>query len=515
MFSSIKKYFQENWLSTSLITLITFAVWYKILNIVPSDYAYFGPLDVSDFKHFSINSLLSNASFLSQSIYFALVPLFKDRIILYMSSQLIIMLLVYQTYYFITVKITKDKYLSFLATIFFVANYVGSFTMFGTGNNQRFVQRIPNLPLIFISFYFLTRYLEISKKINLFLSSAFFAISVILAHFSILFLPIFAVYPFIYFLFNKRKSIVVKLILIPLLFVILSIILTRGDSLTRPNDSPLTFIKETPNVAQAVLYQISSVSFPQQLTIYLSKHVSLLPLIPYPYLQTQNYVLIFIAIVSFLAFVKGRKYPKLLPLYATLLLSMPILSFLIIYAYNLEPNPAKFFDEDRIYFFHSILIAFIWAAWIKFFFGRKKILYIVVSLLAVGIFLFDNTSLIWKGIDRYQYRSNMYKAFIGYTKDLSPSFNDKTVIVAPPDLIRTTDPFIREFYNLEKATFIPLENGWTKLVNKTKADKKDIFVLDYKYGYDTNKDIDPRSVQIVDKSEDFRLGKNIENFVKP
>ena len=67
----------------------------------------------------------------------------------------------------------------------------------------------------------------------------------------------------------------------------------------------------------------------------------------------------------------------------------------------------------------------------------------------MSIFLFENISLIWKGIDRYQYRSNMYRAFIGFTKTHSLSFSDKTVVISPPDMIRTTDPFIRRFYNLD------------------------------------------------------------------
>ncbi|KKR10297.1 MAG: hypothetical protein A3D24_02505 [Candidatus Blackburnbacteria bacterium RIFCSPHIGHO2_02_FULL_39_13] len=506
------KYLQENWLLVSLITITAIIVWFKILNIVPSDYAYFGPLDVSDINYFSINSILSNAGFFSQLIYFALVPLFRDRIALYMAFQLIVMIMVFQTYYLVIVKITKDKYLSFLATVFFMANYVGTFTMFGTGNNQRFVQRIPNLPLIFVSFYYLTNYLESNKKIKLLLSYILFIASVVLAHFSILFLPIFAVYPFVYFLLNRPKSVTFKsILLIPLFFAMISILLTRGDSLTRPNESPLSFIKETP--IQAVLYQISSVSFPQQLTVYISKHLS--PPIPYPYLQTQNFVLVVIAIIFLVALLRGGKHIRSLPLYVTFLLSLPILSFFVIYAYNLDPNPIKFFDEDRIYFFHTILIAFIWAACIKFFFGKNKTAYALVSILIAGIFLFENISLIWKGIDRYQYRSNMYRAFIGFTKTHSLSFSDKTVVISPPDMIRTTDPFIRRFYNLDRATFIALEDGWVKQVADTKADKKDVYVLDYRYGYNANNDIDPHSVQIIDKSEDFRTGKDINQFVKP
>ena len=509
----IKRYLQENWLPISTITFITIFVWYKILNIVPSDYAYFGPLDVADEKYYSLKLITANASFFSQLIYFVLVPLFKDHITYYMLFQLMVMFLIYQVYYFMLIKITKDKGVSLIATIFFLANYVGSLTMFGTGNNQRFIQRIPNLPLIFISFYFLTKYLESNKTKHIIFSVVLYMVSVLLAHFSVLFLPILIIYPFIYLLINRHKYFLLKSTAISSLFLTTSILLTRGDVFTRPNYSPLLFIKETPDVIQMILYQISSISFPQQLTVFLSK----LPFfqIPYPYLQTQNYVLIFVAFLSLIALIKVKTYSKILPLYITFFLSLFLLSFMIIYAYGADPNPIKFFDEDRIYFFHSIFIAFIWASWIKIFFGNNNKIFKIAGLLAVVIFLFHNTFYIWKTIDRYQYRSNMYKAFIDYIKNLSPSFNDKTVIVAPPDLVRTTDPFIRRFYNLDKAIFIALENGWGRLVTETKADKKNVFVLDYKYSYDSKNDIDPQSVKIVDKSADYRSNKKIEPFVKP
>lgn len=506
------KYLKDNWFPISIITILTFIVWYKILNIVPGEYAYFGPLDVNKY-YFSFKAITSNASFLSQLIYYILLPIFKDQIYYYMFFQLLIMLLIYQVYYFVLLKITKDKGVSLMATIFFLANHVGSFTMFGTGNNQRFIQRIPNLPLIFISFYFLTKYLKLNKIKHLIISVVIYVISLLFAHFSVLFLPILIIYPFIYLFLNRQKYFIFKSIIISFIFLTASILLTRGDSFTRPNYPPLQYIKDTPNVIQMVLYQISSTSFPQQLTVFLSK----LPFfqIPYPYLKMQNYVLILLGLLSLIALIKAKKYPKILPLYVTFCLSLFLLSFMIIYAYGSDPDPTKFFDEDRIYFFHSIFIALIWATWIKLFFGKKEILYKTATFLVTLAFLIQNTSLIWKGIDKYQYRSNMYSRYIEYIKDHASTFNEQTVIVAPPDLIRTTEPFVRRFYKLDKATFINLENDWEKNVSKIKVDKKNIFVLDYMYSYDSRGDIDPLLVTIVDKSEDFRSNKKIIPFIKP
>jgi hypothetical protein len=155
----IKKYFLENWLPITAITLITFIVWHKILGQVPAaeSYVYFDPTNLTDFKRITLSSFLGNISVLSHIIFHTLIPLFKDNLSYYMAFQLLMMLLVYQTFYFVIVKITKDKYLSFLAAIFFAANYVGSLNMLGIGNYQRFIQRVPGLPLIFISFFFLAK----------------------------------------------------------------------------------------------------------------------------------------------------------------------------------------------------------------------------------------------------------------------------------------------------------------------------------------------------------------------
>lgn len=514
---TINKYLKDNKFPVIGITIVTFFVWYKILFQTPNGegFMYFSHLYSLDPEFLNLKFLFQEHSLLARTIFTVLMPILKNNIVYYMAFQLAIMCLVYQTLYFVLVKITKDKTVSFLAAIFWGANYVGSLTMLGLGSLHRFAQRVPNIIPLLVSFYFLTRYLEKGKKKELILAYSTYVLFIALSHINVFFLPIFATYPLVYTFLNKKRIFSLKIIFLSSLFILSPVLITRGDSLSRPNYSPLTFIKETPNVIQMILYQISSVSFPQQITIFVSKHVS--PPIPYPYLQTQNFVLVFIAIVFILSLIKGRKYPKLLILFTTFGLSLPILSFLTVYAYDVIPNPMKFFDEDRIYFFQSIFIAFIWAACIKFFFGRNKTIYIAMVFLITSIFLIDNTSLIWNGMEKYQYRSNMYKTFIEYVKSLSlsSSFNDKTVIVAPADLIRTTDPFIRRFYNLKTAKFIVLEDGWKNQVSKISPDKKDVFVLDYKYDYDVRGENDPKSVQIIDKSEDFRLDKDIIPFVKP
>lgn len=511
---SIIKYLQENWLPIITIIFVALIVWHKIPSQVPNGegYFYFARTNAIDYKYFFTRSLLNEYSLLAK-IYFAiLMPVFKNNLISYMVFQLATMLMVYQTLYFVIVKITKDKIMSFLTTLFFLANYVGSLTMLGIGSYHRFVQRVPNLIPVFISFYFLTKYLEKRKTKYLFLLLILYTISIVLSHYNVFLLPIFAIYPFVYALINKRGKLLIRAFSLSLFFVLSSILLTRGDSLSRPNDSIFEFIKKTPQLTEMVLYQVSAVTFPQKLTIYLSKLHS--PPIPYPYLATQKTIIIFMLIIFTIAILRGRKYPKIFPLFLTFVISFFILSLMMLYAYNTNPNPLKFFGEDRMYFVHSILIAFIWATLLKFFFGRNKIIYKATALLIGAIFLITNISLIREDMNRYQYRSNIYKSFINYIKNLSPSFNDKTVIVAPADLIRSTDDFIRKYYNLDKATFVVLENGWRELVAKTKADKKNVFVLDYKYNYDSKNDIDSLSVTIVDKSADFRLGKKAEPIIR-
>ena len=511
----IKKYLLENWLPVTAITLITFIVWHKLLGQVPAaeSYVYFEPANLTLFKNMTFSSFSRNISPLSHMIFLTLIPLLKDNLTYYMIFQLLVMLLVYQTFYFIVVKITKDKYLSFLAAIFFAANYVGSLNMLGIGNYQRFIQRVPGLPPILISFFLLSKYLKGGKIKYLCFSLILYVVSILLAHFNTLLLPLFLVYPFIYLLLNKDKYVFTKSIIISLLFMSFSVLLARQDPLSRPNDSPITFIQETPDIVKMVLYQISSTAFPQQLTVYLSKLFS--PPVLHPYLQTQNLVLIFIAILSIIAFFKGRKYSKILPLYVASCFSLLILSFVIVYAYKAKPNPLELFNEDRIYFLHTIPVAIIWGAMVKFFFGRNKKVYRRAVIIIGLVFLIHNSSLIWKRMDKYQYRSNKYKVFFEYTKALAPRFNHETVIVSPPDLIRTADPIVRRYYNLNEATFILLEDGWEELVAETKADKENVFVLDYEYRYNSKRGIDPLSVKIVDKSEDFRLNKKIEAFVKP
>jgi len=486
-----------------IIIFIAFLTWYKILFHFPvgEGYFYFAPSNYIDFKFITFASILSYYSFFAQFIFAILVPIFRDNISFYMYFQFTIMILTYLTFYYVLLKIFKDKLLAFISTIFFIANYVGQVTMMGLGDYQRFIQRVPELIPTFLSFLFLVYFIREGKIRNLFISIIVYTLALVFEHYTSFFLPLFVFLLVLDGLLNNRKNII-KNVIIALFFVSITIGLTRTDSLSRPNYSIFNFALTTPKLSQMVFYQISMTGFPIQFTEFMAKHSK--PPLSLPYTKIMTPVLIIIFIYLYLAFLKIRKNKELLTIYFSLILSLLTVCFLIMYAYNAVPNPLINFGQDRIYFVHSIFFAIIWGIVIKAFFAGLKINnYRKLYVLIVLVFLLQNIPLIWTDIDSTTIHSEIIRKFLQTAKTLSPNFNKNTILVAPWEPL-TASSVISDFYNMSPNKFLVYDDSLKAKLPKLSQDKNNVYILDFKYSTDAYGVGDKNSVKIIDYTEFFR-----------
>src|SRR5260221_495481 len=466
------KFFKKNIFQILIIIFISLLTWYKILFRVPTGegYYYFSKSNNIDFIHLTFQSILRSYDFFPKLIFTILIPIFKDNISCYMYFQFFIMISVYLTFYFVLNKIFKDKVQSLLSTIFFISNYVGQFTMIGQGDYQRFIQRVPNLVPTFISFLFLVLFIRNKNPKYWVYSFAFYLSAMIMSHSTSFFLPLFIILPCMYFI--TRKLSLKKTFLSVTFFTLATFIITNTDPLSKPaNYSILQFIKRTPRLIEMILYQISVSGFPVQFTSFLAKHQ--IPPIQIPYIPLLFPIFILIGIFLYLGYLKIKRNKNTLVIYLTIILSLFPISFLTMYAYNAIPNPLINFGEDRIYFIHSILFAIIWGMIIKAFLKTKnKIRYIVVVCIVTLFFLLQNILTIYSEMDKIALPSTLAKNFIQTMKPLSPAFNQKTIIIAPSQLLVTK--FLYEnLYNIPLKNFITLDETTSYNLNNT-------FIFDFK-----------------------------------
>lgn len=443
-------------LPTLLLISGTIFAWYKILFQVPlgEGYYYFDP--GQDFFREGLTfqplgSYLAHYDNLPRLVFDFLPPLFKDNLMPYQGFELLNLVLLSITIYFVINYFFKNKWLSFMATFLFSVSYVGLFEIIATGNYQRFIQRVPNFIFLFISFWLLAKYFE-TKKIKYYLFSILtFATTVFLAHYSTFLLPLFMIYPLI-----RDKN-----ILISAPYLLVNYLLIKNDFYTS-GVSPSFDIN-------LILLQLSNITYPPSL-------LNSIAAIAQPYTKT----VVFLSIPIIFTYLMGiylvkKREPKYLAFYLTSFLTL----FSILYLNLLigKIDYMTFVRGDRYYFipvetlsqlgvgfiggsryyvlpsiFNSIIFSTIF--WVLLKNGRRLFYFLSTTLLT--IYLIYNTSLIWKEIDAIQPVSERMKMYLSYTKSISPELRRAGLVITSPEFI-WSGQFVRLFYGNENLEFGSLD----------------------------------------------------------
>jgi small basic protein len=141
-------------------------------------------------------------------------------------------------------------------------------------------------------------------------------------------------------------------------------------------------------------------------------------------------ILVLVILYLYLGYLRLRKDKESLSIYFTLLSSLLVVAFLIMYAYSTTPNPLVNFGEDRIYFIHSCFFAIIWAMIVKAFFGLKnKKTYLIAAVLITALYLFQNIPSIYQDMDNDNIHSQIAANDITEMRSHSSNFNANYVIV--------------------------------------------------------------------------------------
>lgn len=445
------------------ISCLTFFVWHKILNqtFFGEGYYYFDPkITLGSHDNFA-------------AIFFRfIVPLFKDNFAAYFLFQMAVMALLNVTLFYFVDYFTKSKFISLISSIFFLSSYLGLFEMFGTGNYQRFVQRVANLIPLLFSFVYFSRYLEI-KKIKHYLISIFlFSTSVLMGHFSTFLLPLFIIYPII----------VSKSIKLSIPFVVINLLLISRGSLFQ--EIQPAFPNDTLYIIKGPILQLANLIIPPLITQKIASLAN-------PYENILIVMVLPVIILSILAIKKIKEnFPKLFPFYLLCLTIIPILFLLNIFLGKVDPlfnirgynyyflpdwykNKAELellVKGDRYYLLPSLFISSIGSILLTKFFSKKVAIFLTI------VYLIYNINLIWGASKNFADLSSITKSYLSYIKSFSIELSNNSVIVTDQAFVWPA-PMIRRIYNLPDLTFVSKDKNWeTKIF---KFDSQNVFILNY------------------------------------
>lgn len=463
-----------------LIIIISLLVWKPIFDQVPmgEGYYYFDPCQ---------NKLIVNLDRCGTSMwqydnlarisFQIMIPLFKENIRLYMFTQFGIMIILYITLHLVLIKITKSSNFAFFTTLIFLTNYTGSFSMMAIGNYQRFVQRVPNLIPILISFYFLVKYFNTKKYADIFISIALYTIGFYFAHHSIFMLPLFAGFIFMKTISQKInfKSLILNVGIL-LTLVVISLFLSSTDHFV-PKQGILEFISTTPQIIKKTLLQIPTLLVPTELVKIIAKNWPIAP-IPYPFafvLELFAVPFFLILIISLFA-IKNDTNSKLL--LKSVILGLPIVCLLNLYSYgDGAPHPLRNFGEDRIYFIPSIYSSILLGYFINSLYNHKKIIIKLTTIAVLSIYIVYNSYLIQRDSKKLIPTSIKMEQFIKYIKVKTNNKDAKIMIVGPSHLLWPMQ-FVTLFYNTNNNLSFALDSSdWKEVIKKTQFDQ--IKSIDY------------------------------------
>jgi len=137
-----------------------------------------------------------------------LVKLVGVNMPLYMWIQLVGMLSIGVLFYFVMKVVTKNRFAAFSASLIYTVSYFGSYQMYTIDYTAHFLERASvNIVFLLLSFLFLHLFLEKERIKYYAISVICYFLGVLLSHFSIIFTAPYLLYPFFWYLFNKKSII--------------------------------------------------------------------------------------------------------------------------------------------------------------------------------------------------------------------------------------------------------------------------------------------------------------------
>jgi len=484
------------------LLLLVAVVWRQTLNqtLQGEGYSYF------KYTHNYINEeTLANLSYANlnkddnfgQILANITIPTFKDKLVFYQILQLVIFGLSVVTIYYVVFRLTKQQFLSFIASILILSNFNGNYEMLAEGESWRFMGRVPTLIPIIIAWYLLYRYYKTDKVKSLILSLFLMAIAVFMGHYAALLLPLIIFSAFYFPALIKKDISLIKIIFVIALYLLVTYpIIFRDRDTTK--QSFITFFINEPYLAEKVVTQLVAATWPYLIIERLGNFFYLAE----PFLPISRLLIlptaVFYLLGGWLVFQKNK---KLFPLYC--LLFTCTLADIILYLYldGQRINPLRVFWPGRQFFTTLIYISIITALILQSLLNTKKFFIGILCLIfPIAIFSY-NMLIITKYNDLAQYRFDRDKRFIAYMRSISREFTSKTVLITTTPL-RFTSYLVARLYAPPGMQFPTTYEQFQSI----DPDKEDVIAIDYVHGKNDKGRFTSQGGHILDLTDEYQEG---------
>ena len=447
-------------------------VWYKILETTFISEGYFY------FAHGYFSGPYWGFDAGARLLFEILKRTFRDNMLPYNIFLLAVLLFLTVLFYFFVLKVTRNKFIAFIASIIFSTNYWTLVEYFGYGAYQTFSQRLVWFLLLFPSFIFFVDYLKSNKPKYLMVSLLFYSMSIYLGAFSVFFLPFYFTYLLGFYIGKKRfikkdfKIVISTLFYVIVSFTILKLNTIWGSDGFFKDRSFLEFlVSKWSEVVDLVFRQLTIITIPTTFTHSVVKNLQL------NYAEGVRYfyfpVTLLYTVISVYIFKKNK---ALIPIAIASLLFMPIA--FVLNVYMREEYIIRFEEGSRYMFVPSIGFSIFWAVVLYSLFHKHILKFILLGFLFYWVI--TNAHLVSATINEYSTRFKATKISLNYIKSISSKFQDDSIVIVPSVINSHGADYVQYFYG-GKHTFIDVYySEWEKKIPRPFDTKKD-FIIRYDY----------------------------------
>lgn len=453
------KYFKPwTFFGTVIVFFLTLLVWHPVLGqaLIAEGPTYLIEPYASMLDNHSLKDIASRHDVGALLFFKFFGPIFKDKMSFYMLVLLTGAGLVNVSLFLLVYKITKSFVAALLSSILLIANYIGSFEILGIGYYQWFIQRVPNFALILLSFWFLVNSYKNGKQAYL-MSVLLYFLAVFLAHYSILLLPLFVLYPlsktFIESRFGTKVNIPLKsqnvfynfLLTVP--FIIITFLLIKNQLISAEIGMG-EFIRGRPQILWEILREITILTIPPDAIRAFVKLLDTRFLFEDLFVLLE--VIVICAWVIFALFtLKFEKVSR--PFFLSVLLSVPIIVFLVIY---LNSYFVGHYESSRYLYVPSILVSVFWGIALHAL-SKKGTLAKFIVVGVVFWWFFYNQTTILRHFDAWQERHDRVLQTINLVREKKDSFPENAIVVLHRDNGYYGASMLERFHGQRGIKFIP------------------------------------------------------------
>ena len=383
-----------------LLVFLTYKAWSMLPQFTLRSDGFASMLSYNQKIFWAATSFPLASIVLSEMILGAILPkIFGIHLSYYYWLEVFVLIVIAVEFYFLVKTVTKNRLVSFSASLIASVSYFGVYDMVSTHCYCFFLERV--IPVLFLlpSFLFLHLYLEKNKKKYLISSLFLYFLGVGLGHFTMLIFPAFFLYP-LFWKFFKEKTLRKKSegFVYGFLYVILTGFFYGIQQINESTISPhnWTFVEFLFNPQKFLYMEKIGIQF-----VYWSQYPSLLKDFtqnPMSYIIDHriagSYIPVVITIYILAAYIIYKRLPKQRPMLFTTLLGTPVIFYLN--AYIGQYDMLYFSGASRYLYYPTFLLAIFWSyfLWAVFWRNKQPSIAIAAGFLVLGGYYFVNAWLI-------------------------------------------------------------------------------------------------------------------------